>query len=188
MVKVWDPLVRLFHWGLVLSFATAWLSAGHAKTLHHWAGYVAAALLAIRVAWGLVGTRYARFTQFVRGPGAALSYLRDIAGGDERRFVGHNPAGGAMVVVLIAGVALQVLTGWLATTDMFFGVDWVEQAHQLLSKLLLGLVVLHLLGVAIASLRHRENLPGAMLTGRKRPRHGARMAPRTHLPAKVTRR
>ena len=167
-VKVWDPLVRIFHWGLVLSLATAWLSAGSAKSLHEWAGYVAASLLAIRIIWGLVGTRYARFVNFVRHPTSVLAYLRDIARGREQRFLGHNPAGGAMIVLLILAVAGQVTTGWLMTTDQFFGVDWVESLHHVLFRLIQGLVVLHVGGVVLASLRHRENLPLAMVTGRKR--------------------
>lgn len=167
-VRVWDPLVRVFHWGLVLSFAVAWLSAGHFKTLHFAAGYVAAALLAIRIVWGLFGTRYARFAQFVKTPGAVLAYLRDIATGRERRFLGHNPAGGAMIVALILSVAAQLVTGWLMTTDQFFGTEWLEVTHELLAKVSLGLVVLHVAGVVLASLRHRENLPLAMLTGSKR--------------------
>lgn len=168
-IKVWDPVVRLFHWGLVLSFATAWLSAGISRPVHHWAGYVAAALIAIRIVWGFTGTRYARFTQFVRNPRMVLAYLRDIAAGRERRFVGHNPAGGAMIVALILSVGGQTVTGWLQTTDAFFGVEWVETAHLLLSRLSLTLIVLHLLGVILASLRHRENLPLAMISGKKRP-------------------
>lgn len=174
-VKVWDPVVRLFHWALVLSFATAWLSADLSKPLHHWAGYVAGTLIAIRLVWGIVGGRYARFAQFVKSPGTILNYMPDIAAGRERRFLGHNPAGGAMIVALLLAVAGLVLTGWLSTTDAFFGVAWVEQTHEVLTKLALGLVTLHLAGVALASFRHRENLPAAMLTGRKREAEGSDM-------------
>jgi cytochrome b len=170
---VWDPLVRVFHWSLVGSVAVAWLTGdGGPKTLHHWAGYVAAALIAVRLVWGLVGTRHARFSAFVRHPRAVLVYLRDIARGVERRYLGHNPAGGAMIVALLLAVGAQVLTGWLATTDMFFGVEWIETVHSLTSKLILVLIGLHILGVVVASWRHRENLPLAMLTGRKRPATG----------------
>lgn len=166
--KVWDPLVRLFHWGLVLSFATAWLSADYSKTLHHWSGYVAAILIAIRLVWGLWGTRYARFVQFVRSPRVILSYLRDIVTGREQRYLGHNPAGGAMIVMLLVAVAAQVTLGWLSTTDAFFGVEWIEWAHGVVAKGILLLIALHVLGVVAASWRHRENLPLAMVTGRKR--------------------
>jgi len=167
-VKVWDPLVRVFHWGLVLSFAVAWLSSDHGRTLHQWAGYAAGSLIAMRIVWGLLGTRYARFAQFVRNPVAALGYLGDVAAGRERRYIGHNPAGGLMIVALIVAMAALATTGWMMTTTQFWGYEWVEDAHELLAELMLWLVGLHLAGVALASLRHRENLVVAMLTGRKR--------------------
>lgn len=172
-ILVWDPLVRVFHWSLAASVAVAWVTGdGGPKLVHHWAGYVAAALIVVRLLWGLVGPRHARFTAFVRHPWAILAYLRDIVRGRERRFVGHNPAGGAMIVALLLAVVIQVTTGWLATTDMFFGVDWIEEVHGFASKLILVMIALHGLGVVIASWRHRENLPLAMLTGRKRPAAG----------------
>jgi cytochrome b len=167
-ILVWDPLVRVLHWGLAASIATAWLTSGHPKGLHQLAGYVAGALIVVRVGWGLFGPGHARFLSFVRGPRATLGYLRDIARGAERRHIGHNPAGGAMVVALIATVAAQVTVGWLQTTDAFWGVEWIEVLHAALARQILVLVALHLGGVLIASLRHRENLPLAMITGRKR--------------------
>ena len=167
-VRVWDPLVRVFHWCLVASFAIAWLSADEWDDLHIWAGYAAAALIAFRLVWGLVGTRYARFVQFVRSPGTVAAYLRDILTGRERRYLGHNPAGGLMILALISCMAALCLTGWLYTTDAFWGVEWVEETHEALANTLLALVGLHVAGVIIAGLRHRENLVRAMLTGRKR--------------------
>lgn len=168
VVKVWDPVVRVFHWGLVLSFAVAWLSADQSKTLHHWAGYAAGGLVALRLVWGLLGTRYARFSQFIHHPSTILAYLKDIATGNESRYLGHNPAGGAMIVALIVTMSALALSGWLSQTDQFFGVGWVEDGHKLLAKMLLGLVGLHVAGVVLASLRHRENLPWSMITGWKR--------------------
>ena len=167
-VKIWDPLVRAFHWGLVASFAIAWLSADEWNDLHEWAGYAAAALIAFRLLWGLVGTRYARFSQFIRSPGTVAAYLRDILGGHERRYLGHNPAGGLMIVALILCMGALCITGWLYTTDAFWGEEWVEETHETLANVLLGLVGLHVAGVFIAGFRHRENLVRAMLTGRKR--------------------
>ena len=167
-VKVWDPLVRVFHWCLVASFAIAWLSADEWDDLNIWAGYAAAALIAFRLVWGLMGTRYARFAQFVRSPGTVAAYLRDILTGRERRYLGHNPAGGLMILALIGCMAALCLTGWLYTTDAFWGVEWVEETHEVLANALLALVGLHVAGVIIAGLRHRENLVRAMVTGRKR--------------------
>ncbi len=167
--RVWDLAVRLFHWSLVASFAVAWISAEEWQDLHLWAGYAAAALVAFRLVWGLAGTRYARFRQFVRRPRVVVAYLREFLSGREARYLGHNPAGGAMILALLLALAGLCLTGWLYTTDAYWGVEWVEETHELLANLLLALVGLHVLGVLLASLRHRENLVRAMVTGRKRP-------------------
>jgi len=167
-VRVWDPLVRVFHWSLVASFALAWISADEWDDLHIWAGYAAAALIAFRLVWGLVGSRYARFSQFVRAPGAVAAYLKDLLTGREARYLGHNPAGGAMILLLIFSLTALCLTGWMYTLDAFWGEEWVEEIHEALANLLLVLVGLHLAGVALASLKHHENLVRAMVTGRKR--------------------
>ena len=167
-VRIWDPLVRVFHWSLVASFAIAWISAEEWNDLHQWAGYAAGALITFRLLWGLVGTRYARFAQFVRSPGTVAAYLKDILTGRERRYLGHNPAGGMMIVALMLCMAGLCITGWLYTTDAFWGEEWVEETHELLANLLLGLVGLHVAGVLVAGFRHRENLVRAMVTGRKR--------------------
>lgn len=167
-VKIWDPLVRAFHWCLVASFAIAWMSAEEWNDLHQWAGYAAGALITLRLVWGLVGTRHARFAQFVRSPSTVATYLRDILAGRERRYLGHNPAGGAMILALMGCMAALCVTGWLYTTDAFWGEEWVEETHEFLANFLLGLVGLHVGGVLLAGIRHRENLVRAMLTGRKR--------------------
>ena len=175
-VRVWDPLVRIFHWSLVASFAVAWLTADDWEDLHEWAGYAVAALVGFRVGWGLLGSHYARFAQFVRGPGTVVAYLGSLSAGRERRFLGHNPAGGAMIVLLILCLSGLCLTGWLYTTDAFWGVAWVETAHELLSDSMLVLIGLHLAGVVLASLRHHENLVRAMITGCKRSAAGRDVA------------
>ncbi|WP_395020712.1 cytochrome b/b6 domain-containing protein [Dongia sp.] len=172
-VKIWDPFVRVFHWSLVASFAVAWLTAEDVRVLHEWAGYAAGALIGLRLVWGIMGTRYARFRQFIRSPGTVVAYLRDIATGREARYLGHNPAGGLMILALLATMAAVAATGWMQTTDTWFGVDWVEEVHEVLASVMLGLVGLHVLGVLVASLRHRENLVRAMFTGRKRLPGGA---------------
>ena len=166
-VKVWDPLVRVFHWSLVLCFAVAWASADEWQDLHEVAGYTVAALVTFRVFWGLFGPRYARFKQFVRHPRMVAEYLSDILKGREVRYLGHNPAGGMMVVALLVGLGALTLTGWLYT-DLLWGEEWVEESHELLGNFLLALASLHVTGVVIASLRHRESLVKSMITGRKR--------------------
>lgn len=112
-VRVWDPLVRVFHWSLVAAFAVAWLSAEELSTLHELSGYIVAGLVAFRLIWGLVGSRYARFAQFVKAPRDTLAYLGDMIRGKERRYLGHNPAGAAMVVALLVTLSGTAFTGWL---------------------------------------------------------------------------
>jgi cytochrome b len=167
-IRVWDPFVRLFHWCLALSFVIAWFSANSWNDLHMWAGCAAAGLVAARIAWGLVGTPYARFSQFVRLPQRILAYLKAIYRGGEHRYVGHNPAGGAMVVALILTMGATSASGWALTTDAFWGVAWMQKLHNALADGLLFLVCTHLAGVTLASFRHRENLVFAMINGRKR--------------------
>lgn len=167
-LRVWDPVVRIFHWSLVAAFAAAWLTADDWKQVHQWVGYVAIGLVTLRVLWGFIGTRHARFRDFVKSPAAILRYLRDVAAGHEARYLGHNPAGGAMILALLGGIAGLASTGYMMTTDTFWGVDWVEETHELIANGMLALVALHVLGVVVASVRHGENLLLAMLTGRKR--------------------
>ena len=168
--RVWDPVVRLFHWSLVISFVVAWFTQeGDLGWVHEWAGYAAGALVGIRLLWGVVGTRHARFSQFVRRPATVLAYLRDIVTGREARYIGHNPAGGAMVIALLAAMAATAISGWMMTTDTWYGSDPVQTLHSLCAHGLLLLVLVHLGGVVLASRRHGENLVAAMVTGLKRP-------------------
>lgn len=169
-VKVWDLFVRVFHWSLVASFTVAFLSSEgrDLRLLHYWAGYAAAGLVALRLLWGIAGTHYARFSQFVRGPRALLDYVRDVLTGREARYLGHNPAGGVMVLMLLCSLVGVTLTGHLMTTDAFWGSEEIEDAHEILANAMLVLVALHVAGVIFESIRHRESLVKAMITGRKR--------------------
>ena len=181
-VLVWDPFIRVFHWGLVLSFLVAFLTEDEALGLHTWAGYAALGLIAARLVWGLIGPRHARFSDFVRGPKATLAYLRDEIGGRATRYLGHNPAGAAMVIALLLGVVTTALTGiatlganelsgpfapWLGGMS-HESAHWLEEVHEFCAYLTLALVPLHLLGVALASRLHRENLVRSMIDGYKR--------------------
>ncbi len=168
LIRVWDPVVRVFHWSLVLSFAIAWFSANSWEDLHAWAGYAAGGLILLRLVWGFVGTPYARFAHFIRSPRTIIGYLRAVATGSEARHIGHNPAGGAMIVALMLGMSATAFTGWLLTTDAFWGVLWMQHLHNWSAHGLIILVGAHLVGVGLASYRHRENLVGAMIVGRKR--------------------
>lgn len=167
-VRVWDPLVRLGHWTLAAAVAIAWLAHEGPAWLHDGAGYLALAVVALRIPWGFLGPPHARFADFLRGPADTLAYARALVAGREPRFLGHNPLGGWMIVALLATVAAAGLSGWLLTTDTFWGSEVVEGLHAALADLLLVLIAGHLAGVAFASRRHGENLVRAMLTGRKR--------------------
>ncbi|MBX3596258.1 MAG: cytochrome b/b6 domain-containing protein [Rhizobiaceae bacterium] len=166
-VKVWSVATRLFHWSLVASVATAWLTSDEFRSAHELAGYCALGLVAFRVIQGLIGERYARFSQFVRSPVHTLKYLGSMARGREARYIGHNPAGALMVLALLVTVFGTGLTGWMQTTDTWWGIEWVEEVHEVLANSLLVLIALHVAGVILASHRHGENLVRAMVNGKK---------------------
>ena len=167
-VRVWDPLVRLFHWSLAGLFLFAFLTGDEWQDPHETAGYVIAALIAGRVVWGFVGSRTARFSSFVYGPSTVTAFVGDTLRMKARRYLGHNPAGGLMVIALLLAIAAISLTGVMMTSDAFWGVRWVKEAHETAAYATLGLVALHVGGVIFASIEHGENLVRAMVTGRKR--------------------
>ena len=177
-ILVWDLPVRMFHWLTVLSFAGAWLTAESERwrLLHVTLGYTLAGLLVFRVLWGLIGTRHARFTAFVRGPGAVRLYLAALLRGQPEHAVGHNPAGALAILALLALGAVSAISGWAVYNQL--GGDWLEEAHELAASLMLAVVGVHILGVLVASRLHRENLAASMITGRKRgpPAQGIRGA------------
>ncbi|MBE9553870.1 MAG: cytochrome b/b6 domain-containing protein [Proteobacteria bacterium] len=195
MVKVWDLFVRVFHWALVAAFVVAYVTEDEAMALHVWAGYLVGGLVLARIVWGFVGPKHARFTDFVCGPVRAWRYLIDLLRFRARRHIGHSPAGGAMVLMLMAGCLITVWTGMelyaaeegkgplageisvtapaLADSDdrevrkRGDGGVWKE-FHEALAHLTFLAVLLHIGGVVLAGIVHRENLVRAMVTGRKR--------------------
>lgn len=198
-VKVWDMFVRLFHWLLAACFVVAYVSEGEPLWLHSWTGYVIAILIGLRVIWGVTGPQYARFAEFIYRPGSVLGYLRGLITGKAKRYLGHSPAGGAMVVALLvalagtagSGMALHAVrnnAGPLAglivapTVDQAIADDSakdgkrprkpgraLKEVHEIFANLTLVLVLAHLGGVVLASWAHRENLARSMVDGRKRP-------------------
>lgn len=204
-VEAWDLFVRVFHWSLVLAFAIAYLTGDELLALHVWAGYAVGGLVVMRVIWGFVGPRNARFSDFIFGPSAVLKYLRGLLTFRSRRYLGHSPAGGAMVVALLLGLSALVGTGLVTyaireNAGPLFGIvsasvsadqpaqvfgnvqagtkpnvvrqgkpgaAWKE-VHEFIANVMLVLIGLHLAGVLLASVAHRENLVLAMITGRKR--------------------
>lgn len=177
-VLVWDAPVRVFHWLMVLSFALAYLSAESERwrLLHVTLGYTMAGLVVFRILWGLAGTRYARFTSFVRGPGAVARYLGSLLRRQPEHHTGHNPAG-ALAILALLGLTLAIgVSGW-ATYNEIAG-EWLEEVHEAAANLMLAIVGLHIAAVVISSRMHGENLVGAMIHGCKtgRPEEGIRSA------------
>jgi cytochrome b len=177
-ILVWDLPTRVFHWLLAPSFAGAWLTAESERyrDLHVMLGYTLLGLIGFRLVWGFAGSRYARFAAFVRGPAAVTEYLGSLLAGQPQHHVGHNPAGAAAIVLLLAlGVAASV-SGWAVYEDL--GGEWLEEAHELSSNAMLALVLVHILAVLASGLLHGENLVRAMVTGRKQgePEAGIRGA------------
>jgi cytochrome b len=196
-IQVWDVFVRASHWLIVAGFFVAYFTEEDTMTVHAWAGYLIGALLAVRIVWGLVGPRYARFSNFIYAPRAVLNYFWALLTGHAKRYVGHSPAGGAMIIVLMISLAATVGTGlivyaqehtagplapFIAQTQQTGAVNGVvreaakgeehesafEEVHETLANVTLALVIFHVLGVILASFVHRENLVAAMVTGRKR--------------------
>lgn len=183
-VRVWDRFLRFFHWTLVLCFTTAFISGEvHLSTIHELVGYVLCVLLAARLYWGFKGSEYARFRAFIFPVSEAIGYLRSMLKGNPRHYYGHNPAGALMVFTMFGLLAVIFVSGLLTLGTIDFGgplaflanqvsddASYVfRHVHEFLPNVALGLVVLHLLGVLVGSIQHKENLVRAMLTGRKSP-------------------
>ena len=193
-IRVWDIAVRIFHWSLVLFFAIAYLTGEEESQLHNWSGYVVLGLLAFRVVWGLIGTRYARFWNFIYSPARTLAYARSLISGQPEHYLGHNPLGGWMVIALMVSIGLTSWTGLeleaaegrgplaaglhviqpVFADDDFGnerkeeeGDEFWEELHEFFANMAVTLVFLHIAGVVFSSVVHRENLVKAMVTGYK---------------------
>lgn len=171
-VRVWDPLVRLFHWTVALGCIANLTVLRELKSAHRYVGYVILAAVAIRLVWGVVGSRHARFADFAPSPRRLLDYLSALVRGREPRYVGHNPAGAVMMLALIGLVGACGVTGWMMGLDAFWGVGWVEALHEGAANAILVLAVVHVLAALVESWRHRENLILSMMTGLKRAPQG----------------
>lgn len=166
--RVWDVVVRVFHWSVAVAFGAAYALSDDGGIVHHALGYLVLGLVATRIVWGVVGTYHARFANFVPTPRAFAQYALAMMAGRERRYLGHNPAGGVMVIVLLALLIATGVTGWCLTINAFWGSEALETLHEVCANAVLLCVAIHIGGVLLASWRHRENLVSAMLTGRKR--------------------
>jgi cytochrome b len=171
-ILVWDLPTRVFHWLLALSFAGAFVTAESERyrDVHVALGYTVLGLVAFRLLWGLVGTRYARFWSFAFGPRSVLIYVKSLFTRSPQHYLGHNPAGSWAIYALLALSLLAGASGYATFNDI--GGDWMEDAHEALANMLLAAVMVHLAGVLVSSVLHRENLVRSMLTGYKLARSG----------------
>lgn len=180
-IPVWDPLVRIFHWSLASAFFIAYITEDDFMTVHEYAGYAVLSLIGIRLIWGIVGTKYARFSNFVTSPKTTIKYIKSIFAFNAERHIGHNPAGGAMIIALLVSLTLTATTGML-----YYGIEdqsglaarfvsaWpsflndpLEEIHEFFANLSMFLVIAHVAGVLIAAIQHGENLIASMWHGRK---------------------
>ncbi|MGA0938095.1 MAG: cytochrome b/b6 domain-containing protein [Sedimenticolaceae bacterium] len=180
-IRVWDPLVRIFHWSLASAFFIAYITEDDFMTVHEYAGYAVLSLIGIRLIWGIVGTKYARFSNFVTSPKTTIKYIKSIFTFNAERHIGHNPAGGAMIIALLVSLTLTATTGML-----YYGIEdqsglaasfvsgWpnflndpLEEIHEFFANLSIFLVIAHVAGVLIAAIQHGENLIASMWHGRK---------------------
>lgn len=200
-VKVWDLGVRIFHWSLVILYFIAYLTGEDESDLHIYAGYGVIALIVFRIVWGFIGSKYARFSDFLYGPGAVIRYAKSLLTSSPEHYLGHNPVGGWMIILLLlslVGVSWSGLElyaadghgplahqqGTLINTARADGEreghdddnkgdmaeqneEFWEEIHEVFANLSLTLVFLHIAGVVIATVKHRESLVKAMITGYK---------------------
>jgi len=166
-ILVWDTPTRVFHWLQALSFAAAYLTAFSERTrnYHVALGYILLGILVFRLLWGLVGTRYARFSSFLFSPGKIVVYVKEMCKGEPAHFLGHNPAGSVSVWLLLALGMFVCVSGVMALQDE--ASDLVVDLHGISTNIMLGVIALHLAGVLLSSILHRENLVRAMITGYK---------------------
>ncbi len=166
-ILVWDLPVRIGHWLMVGGFVLAWLTAESEtfRLVHAISGGVVLAVAIFRLPWGFIGSRYARFVDFVRGPTAVKEYANSLLKLEPAHHVGHNPAGGWAIVLLLGSAILTGFSGWAIYNDI--GGHWFEELHEGLASAMLTVVFIHLIGVFSGSLLHGENLVPAMLTGHK---------------------
>jgi cytochrome b len=169
-ILVWDWPVRIGHWLLVGAFALAWITGDSEewRLVHAFAGGTVVGVVLFRLVWGIVGTRHARFASFVRGPQAVLDYVFGLLRGDESKYAGHNAGGGWAIIALLTLGLLAGASGWFVYQDI--GGEWLGEVHEALASGMLAVAALHVAGVVVSSLVHRENLVRAMLTGLKQGR------------------
>jgi cytochrome b len=166
-ILVWDVPTRVFHWLQVLSFGAAYLTAfsERLRNYHVALGYILLGLLVFRLLWGFIGTRYAQFRSFLFNPKEIFSYFLTMFKGRPAHYLGHNPAGSVSVWMLLALGMFICVTGVMALQDD--ASDLVVDLHGLATDVMLAVIMLHIIGVLLSSILHRENLVRSMFSGYK---------------------
>src|SRR4051794_31222934 len=187
-VAVWDFPLRVWHWALAAFVLLACVTPNTFDRLHRLAGYAVIGLLAFRLIWGVIGSRHSLFARISLKLRAAPQYIANMLRGQTGRYLGLNPAGAAMLVVMLALLIVSTISGVMQVSVRFFGVGWIEQAHALSSNAIIALIAVHVLGTLWMSVLQRENLVRAMFTGRKRVPGPVRAAPATARPVAPSKR
>lgn len=178
-VKVWDPLVRIFHWSLVFFFMLAFITEDEWLSVHVQAGYAVSMLVGFRLFWGLVGSRYARFLTFVKSPSTVISHIKGMLTFNAPHYLGHNPVAAVMIIALLLSIIMTAFTGMVTISTEGNGPlagtflaslngEWMGEIHEFFANFTLLLVIAHLAGVVFSSFIEGENLARAMVTGRKK--------------------
>ncbi len=169
-VRVWDPVVRLFHWSLAFAFFANYFVTEEGESWHRWIGYYAVTWIVVRTVWGFVGRGAARWSDFWPTPARVVAHLRALRAGRDVHRLGHSPLGALVMILMMTAMFGLGVTGYmLEEIDMFWGEEWLEEVHAWIANGLAGLVGLHVLAALVESIRLRDNLPLSMITGRRKP-------------------
>lgn len=167
--KLWDPLIRLFHWSLAGIFFANYFFNEEGDDWHQWLGYTAVAWLLVRFGWGFWSTGAARWSDFFPTPSRLASHLRALVRGEKYHRMGHSPLGGLVMILMMVGILALGITGYMMQeVDYFWGEDWLEELHGWIASTVLALVIIHICAALLESYRLKENLPLSMVTGKRR--------------------
>lgn len=168
MVRVWDRIVRGTHWSVAALILFQYLNEDGAR-IHRYTGYMVSGLVVLRLVWSLCAPGFAHFSHWLPSPSRVIAYFRAALTGRAPRTLGLNPLGACMAMLMWILILMLGFSGWMMGWDIFWGEEWLENTHAALAWCLLCSITVHVSAVIIISIRHKENLPKAMLTGRKRP-------------------
>ncbi|MEH6452352.1 MAG: cytochrome b/b6 domain-containing protein [Psychromonas sp.] len=169
--RIWDPLLRLFHWSVAIAFLMNFIILEEGETAHRWVGYYVLSALVVRFIWGFLGSQNARFKDFLPTPSGVKHHLTLLSKKQFESSNGHNPLGGLMIFALLLGLLLTGLSGWMMGIDVFWGEEWVEELHELLASMVMTFVIIHVAVVVVLSFVGPSNLIKQMITGYRSDRH-----------------